>query len=61
VRRSTWLGGVDRRKRDGDDTKIDSDLKCQSWYRNTLIAIKRGEMNGCWDLDPIKEGFYKLF
>jgi hypothetical protein len=42
------------------DTKIDSDLKCHSWYRDTLMAAEIREMNGCWGLDPIREGFYKL-
>jgi hypothetical protein len=42
------------------DIKIASDLKCHSWYRNTWIAIERREMTGCWDLDRIREGFYKL-
>jgi hypothetical protein len=42
------------------DTNKASDLKCHSWYRNTMTATERREMNGCWDLDPIKEGFYKL-
>jgi hypothetical protein len=42
------------------DTKITSDLKCHSWYRNTLTATERREMNGYWDLDPIRKRFYKL-
>jgi hypothetical protein len=42
------------------DTKIASDLKCHSWYRDTLMAAEIREMNGCWGLDPIREGFYKL-
>jgi hypothetical protein len=41
-------------------TMIDSDLKCQSLYKHTLMAIERREMNECWGLDPIREGFYKL-
>jgi hypothetical protein len=42
------------------DTKIASDPKCHSWYKNNLTATERREMNGCWGLDPIMEGFYKL-
>jgi hypothetical protein len=42
------------------DIKIASDLKCHSWYRNTLMAAEIRKMNGCWRLDPIMEGFYKL-
>jgi hypothetical protein len=42
------------------DTKIGSDLKCHSWYRNILTVTESREMNGCWDLDPIREGLYKL-
>jgi hypothetical protein len=37
-----------------------ADLKGHSRYRNTLMATERREMNGCWNLDPIKERFYKL-
>jgi hypothetical protein len=29
------------------DTKIASDLKFHSWYRNSWMAIERREMNGC--------------
>jgi hypothetical protein len=36
------------------------DLKSQSGYRNTLMATERMEMKRGWDLDPIKERFYKL-
>jgi hypothetical protein len=42
------------------DTKIDSDLKCQSWYRTTWMVKEKREMNGCWNLVSIREGFYKL-
>jgi hypothetical protein len=42
------------------DTKIVSYLKCHSWYKHTWRTIERREINSCWDLDPIKEGFYKL-
>jgi hypothetical protein len=52
--------GANKEKERKIDTKIASDLKCHSWYRNTLMAAEIREMNGCWDLDPIKEGFYKL-
>jgi hypothetical protein len=24
------------------------------------MAAERREMDGCWDLDPIRKGFYKL-
>jgi hypothetical protein len=24
------------------------------------MAIEKSEMNGCWDLNPIREGFYYL-
>jgi hypothetical protein len=30
------------------DTKIVFDLKCHSWYKNTLMAAEIREMNGCW-------------
>jgi hypothetical protein len=40
---------------------IAADLKGHSRYRNTLMAIEKREMNGCRNLDPIRERFYKLF
>jgi hypothetical protein len=40
------------------NTKIAYYLNCHSWYRNTLMATKKREMNSCWDLDPIREGLY---
>jgi hypothetical protein len=42
------------------DTKIASNLKWHSWYRNTLMAAEISEMNDNWGLDPIRKGFYKL-
>jgi hypothetical protein len=42
------------------DTRIVYNLKCHSWYRNILMAVEEREVNGCWDLDPIRERFYKL-
>jgi hypothetical protein len=55
------LDEVDRREREREiDTKIASDLKCHSFYRNSLMTTERREINGYWDLDPIREGFYKL-
>jgi hypothetical protein len=39
-------------------TKIASYVNGHSWYRNTLMATNKREINGCWDLDPIREGFY---
>jgi hypothetical protein len=39
---------------------IASYLNDHSWYRNTLLVKEKREMNGYWDLDPIREGFYKL-
>jgi hypothetical protein len=55
------LGRWSRLKRKREiDTRIVVDLKGHSGYRNTLMAKERREMNGCWDLDPIKERFYKL-
>jgi hypothetical protein len=39
---------------------IAADLNSHSGYRNTLMATERRKMNGYWDLDPIKERFYKL-
>jgi hypothetical protein len=41
-------------------TKIASYLNNHSWYRNTLMATEKKNMKGCWDLDPISKGFYKL-
>jgi hypothetical protein len=41
-------------------TKISSYLNDLSWYRNTLMAIEKKNMKGCSNLDPIREGFYKL-
>jgi hypothetical protein len=35
-----------------------SDLKCHSWYRNTLMAAEEREIDDYWDLDPIREGFF---
>jgi hypothetical protein len=51
-----------REKERESDTKIASDpiRECHSWYRNTLMATGIRKMNGCWNLDPIREGFYKL-
>jgi hypothetical protein len=61
TREDKHLGRWSTPKREREiDTKIVSNLKCHSWYRNTLMAIEGREMNGSWDLDPIKEGFYKL-
>jgi hypothetical protein len=55
------LGSWSKLKREREiDTKIASDLKCHFWYKNTLTAIERREMNGCCDLDPIRKGFYIL-
>jgi hypothetical protein len=42
------------------DTRIAADLNGHSGYRNTLMATERKEMNECWNLDPIRERFYKL-
>jgi hypothetical protein len=39
------------------DTRIAADLDGRSSYRNTLMAIERREVNGCSDLDPIRERF----
>jgi hypothetical protein len=60
VRSSTWVDGVDRREERNIHTKIASYLNYNSWYRNTLMAAEIREMNGCWDFDPIREGFYNL-
>jgi hypothetical protein len=55
------LGRWNKPKRGREiDTKIASDLKCHSWYKNTWMAIDIREMNGCWGLDPIREGFYNF-
>jgi hypothetical protein len=58
VRSSTWVDEVDRREE--RKIKIASYLNGHSWYKNTLMAVEIRETNGCWDLDPIREGFYKL-
>jgi hypothetical protein len=51
------LGRFCKRKKAREiDTKIASDLKCQSWYKNTWMAIEIREMNGCCGLDPIRGG-----
>jgi hypothetical protein len=39
------------------NTRIATDLKDHSGYRITLMATNRREMNGCWILNPIREGF----
>jgi hypothetical protein len=41
-------------------TKIISYLYGHSWVKNTLMATEKSEMNGCWDLNPIRKGFYYL-
>jgi hypothetical protein len=40
--------------------KITSYIDIHCWYRNTWMAIERREKNVCWDLHPIRKGFYKL-
>jgi hypothetical protein len=41
-------------------TKIASYINGHSWYKNILMTTQKKEMNGYWNLDPIREGFYKL-
>jgi hypothetical protein len=61
TREEEHLGRWSKPKREMKiDTKIASDLKCHSWYRNIWMATERREINGCWDLDPIREEFCEL-